>query len=295
MKRFPVPTYVYPLAAMLFWGLSFIWSSVLLQSYQPVTIIFARLVISSAFLFGVIRLSGNRQRIAREDLRLFLFSSLFNPFLYFLCENYGLKYSSPTISAVIIATIPVFSPLVGYITFREKLTMLNIAGIGISFGGVILMLFTGSLSPAASPIGILFLFGAVFSSLFYSVALRKLTERYSALMIVAVQNFFGIFLFLPFFLIFEASSAVSVPLVAKNITALLLLAILASSMAFVLFAHSVKLLGISKSNIFSNLIPVFTAIFSYLLIDESFSLRKIGGIALVIAGVYLSERTRKKG
>jgi drug/metabolite transporter (DMT)-like permease len=74
---------------------------------------------------------------------------------------------------------------------------------------------------------------------------------------------------------------------------MLLLSVLASSVAFVFFAHSVKFLGISKSNIFSNLIPVFTAIFSYLLLSESFTIQKVAGIALVIGGVYLSERTRK--
>jgi len=75
---------------------------------------------------------------------------------------------------------------------------------------------------------------------------------------------------------------------------MLLLSILASSAAFVLFAQSVKLLGISKSNIFSNLIPVFTATFSYFLIDEQFSVQKLCGILLVITGVYLSERAKRK-
>ena len=39
--------YFYALAAMLFWGMSFVWTSILLKYYQPVTIIFIRLIISS--------------------------------------------------------------------------------------------------------------------------------------------------------------------------------------------------------------------------------------------------------
>ncbi|MCX6268831.1 MAG: DMT family transporter [Bacteroidetes bacterium] len=293
MKKIHIPVYFYPLAAMLFWGLSFIWSSLLLDFYQPVTIIFIRLIISSVFLFALIFFLGKHEKVARKDYRLILLSALFNPFLYFLGENYGLKYSSPTIAAVIIATIPVFSPLIAYLTFHEELTPVNYVGIAISFAGVILMLITPDLSLAADIRGVVFLFGAVVAALLYTVALRSLTKKYSAIVLVANQNLIGIFFFLPFFLLFEAKSAIAVPLTREIVTSMLLLAILASSVSFVFFAHSVKLLGISKSNIFSNLIPVFTAIFSYFLLSESFTLQKITGIGLVIGGVYLSERTRK--
>jgi drug/metabolite transporter (DMT)-like permease len=195
---------------------------------------------------------------------------------------------------VIIATIPVFSPVIGYLSVREKLAPVNFIGIAVSFAGVVLMLVTRDLSLSADVKGIIFLSGAVLAALLYTVTLKKLTMKYSALVLVANQNLIGIFLFLPFFLMFEARSAVAVTITWEIVTSMLLLAILASSVAFVFFAHSVKLLGISKSNIFSNLIPVFTAIFSYYLIGESFNPQKIMGIVLVIGGVYLSERTRKK-
>ena len=279
---------------MLFWGMSFIWSSVLLKYYEPVTIIFVRLVISSALLFTVFHFSGQEARVEKKDYLLIFLSALFNPFLYFLGENYGLKFSTPTISAVIIATIPVFSPVIAYLSFREKLTPINFVGIAISFCGVILMLVNGSFSLAADTRGVAFLFGAVLAALLYSVTLRRLTARHSAVWLVATQNLIGVLLFFPFFLVNEYKTAITVPLTCEIISSMLLLAVLASSVSFVFFAYSVKLLGISKTNIFSNLIPVFTAVFSYFLLSEYFSLQKIGGITLVIGGVYLSERTRKR-
>jgi drug/metabolite transporter (DMT)-like permease len=294
MKKIHLPAYFYALSAMLFWGFSFIWSSVLLKYYQPVTIIFIRLIISAAFLFSILHFFWQDEKVARKDYKLIFLSALFNPFLYFLGENYGLKFSTPTIAAVIIATIPVFSPVIAYLSFREKLTPINFIGIAVSFGGVIMMLVTGNLSLAADIRGVLCLFGAVFAALLYSVTLRKLTAKYSALVLIAWQNLLGIFLFLPFFLIFEARSITEIHVNGEIVTSMLLLAILASSVSFVFFAHSVKLLGISKTNIFSNLIPVFTAVFSFFLLAEAFSIQKITGIALVIGGVYLSERTKKR-
>ena len=294
MKNIRLPVYFYALTAMLLWGMSFIWSSVLLKYYEPVTIIFIRLVISSALLYAFMFVSGQKIKLERKDFFLVFLSALFNPFLYFLGENYGLKYSTPTISAVIIATIPLFSPVIAYITFRERLTPINFVGIAISFCGVILMLVTRSLSLVADVRGVICLFGAVFAALLYSVTLRKLTENYSAVLLVATQNLIGVFLFMPFFVLFELRTTISVTITAEVVTSMLLLAILASSVSFVFFAHSVKLLGMSKTNIFSNLIPVFTAIFSYILLSESFSPQKIAGIGLVIGGVYLSERSKKR-
>ena len=294
MKNFQIPAPFFAVAAMLFWGLSFIWSSVLLKYYEPVTIIFIRLIISSVFLFIIIYIFRQREKIAKKDYRLIFLSALFNPFLYFLCENYGLKFSTPTIASVIIATIPVFAPLVAWVTLREKLAPINFLGIFISFGGVILMLITRDLSLDADIRGVLFLFGAVLTALFYSVTLRKLTATYSALTIIAYQNLIGIALFFPLYLFFEAPAMTEVRLNSEIIISMLFLGILASSVSFVFFAHSVKLLGISKSNIYSNLIPVFTAVFSYILLSEPFSVRKITGILLVIGGVYLSERTKKR-
>jgi len=292
LKKIRLPVHFYPLTAMVFWGLSFIWSSYLLKFYEPVTIIFIRLILSASFLFLILRLFFPAERVARKDFKLILLSSLFNPFLYFLGENYGLKYSTPTISAVIIATIPVFSPVVAYLTFREKLSRLNVVGIAVSFAGIVIMLIMKDFTLAADIRGIIFLFGAVLAALFYSVMLKKLTGKYSALLLIAWQNFLGIFLFLPFFLIFEYDSVIHTMPTAGIVGSFLLLSILASSVAFVFFAHSVKLLGISKANIYSNLIPVFTAFFSWILLSESITIRKILGILLVVGGVYLSERTR---
>lgn len=293
MKNLRIPAHVFALIAMLFWGLSFIWSAVLLKYYEPVTIIFIRLVLSATLLFAIHYLFFPPEKIAKKDYRLLLLSAFFNPFLYFLCENYGLKFSTPTIAAVVIATIPVFSPVVAFLVVRERLSFLNLIGIAVSFIGVIVMLINRDLSLGADIRGVLFLFGAVLSALFYSVLLKKLTNRYSALILVAWQNLTGIFLFLPVFLLFEVKTAAAVPVTPVIISSFLFLSVLASSVAFVFFAHSIKLIGVSKSNIYSNLIPVFTAFFSYFLLSESINFQKIAGIILVIGGVYLSERTKR--
>jgi drug/metabolite transporter (DMT)-like permease len=295
MKQKNSIIYLFVFLAMLFWGMSFVWTSILLKYYQPITIIFIRLILSSAFLFLIMIGMKRTERILRKDIPIILLSAVFNPFLYFLGENYGLKFSSPTITSVIIATIPVFTPLAAWFFMRERITWYNFAGILISFIGVLIILVNKQMEFVIDPIGLFFLAGAVISAIIFTVFLKKLSARYSPLTLITFQNFTGIFLFMPFFFIFEFYDFIKVTPTLSILSSFLFLSILASSLSYVFFAKAIKHLGMSKANVFSNLIPVFTAIFSFFILSEQFTLMKICGMVIVIVGVYISEVTFRKG
>lgn len=275
--------------SMLLWGMSFVWSTIVFRYYSPISTVFLRLVISFLLLYSGMKLFRKAEKIKKEDYRLFLLSALFNPFLYFIGESYGLKLSSSTKSAVIIATIPLFTPMVAYFTLKEKLTSLNIAGMIVSFGGIIIMIFDRSFNLNASPVGILLLLFAVATAITYTMILKKLSSKYSAINIIATQNLVGAFYFLPLFLIFDLNHFFLVKPDAKLIGSLLSLAVFCSSAAYILYTIALREIGVSKTNLFSNLIPVFTAIFSFFLLEEEFNLQKISGMAIVIIGLYLSQ------
>ncbi len=290
----PAYVYVFALLAMIFWGVSLIWTSIVFEYYDPITTIFLRLVISSAFLFLVLYIFGFLQKIRKKHFLLFLASAIFNPFFYFLGENFGLKYTSASVSAVIIATIPLFTPFAAWYMIKERVSAMNIAGIIISFLGILIMLIKPDLTFSAKPAGIAFLLFAVASAVIYSVLLKKLTQFYSALNIIAWQNLIGVFLFLPLFLILDLKDFLSVAVDTRLLWALFLLAIFASSMAYVLFAVTLKHIGVSRTNVYSNLIPVITAVGSYYILDEVFNTGKIVGIIIVISGVILTQVNKVK-
>lgn len=274
---------------MLLWGMSFVWTAIVLEYYQPVTIIFLRLVISTIFLFSWVRIFQKREKIHRKDYKLFFISALFNPFFYFLGENYGVKFTSPTISAVLIATIPLFAPIIAYLKFKEKLNWLNIAGICISFAGILIMLLNNKLELEASPKGVFALILAVFSAVGYVIYLKILSTRYSPFFIIAFQNLIGLVYFLPVFLIFDFNEFISVRPSFNVVGSLIALAVLCSSFAFVAFTIATREIGVSKSNVFANLIPVFTGVFSFLVIGEELNSQKILGIVIVVGGLFFSQ------
>lgn len=275
--------------AMVFWGLSFIWSTQVFDYLNPTATIFFRLIISCVFL-GILLLSlGLFEKVEKKDFKLFALAALFEPFLYFIFESYGLLNSAPVVSSAIIATIPLFTPIAAFFFLKERLTPWNIAGFIISFFGVIFMLLNKNLELTVSVKGIVFLFSAVFVAVAYSIALRKLTMLYKPLTITFVQNVLGMIYFIPMFFVMEEITPSQIAPIDNYILPLLSLGVFASSAAYTLWAYAFSKLGAAKANIYSNLIPVFTAIFSCIIIGEMINVQKILGILLVIGGLILSQ------
>ncbi len=281
--------YILLTISMLFWGFSFIWTKIVFEYYKPITIIFFRLIISSAFLW-LLNLWLNRiKRIRKKDLRNLLFLTFLEPFLYFIGESYGLTYVSSTVAAVIISTIPLFSPIAGYYFINERITLMNFVGIVISIIGVVLVILKDNLVLNASPQGLALLFLAVVSAIIYSIYLIKLSVRYDVYSIITYQNTFGILFFLPFFFWFDYADFMKVGFHYKPFVSILQLSIFASSVAFLLFSYGVKKLGVTKANAFTNMIPIFTALFSFFILNERLSLINSIGILTVIVGLFVSQ------
>jgi drug/metabolite transporter (DMT)-like permease len=284
--------YLFAVLSMLFWGLSFVWFKIVVKWYEPVTIIFLRLVISGALMMGFMLITRSFQVIKRKHLKYFFLLSFTQPFLYFLGESFGLKLVSPTIASVVIATIPLFTPFAAYYMVRERVSMSIIVGLAFSFAGILLMLINPDLSLNASPKGVLLLFVAVFAAVAYSVIIRKISYEYNPVTIITYQNLIGAIYFLPLFLIFDFENFIAVKPTRELVLAMLQLAVFASTLAYVFYIIAIKQIGAIKANIFTNLIPVFTGVFSFIILDEEFTWLKIIGMVLVLFGVVVSQFQR---
>lgn len=275
--------------AMVFWGMSFVWSTQVYQNLNPTATIFLRLAVATVFFTAILFAFRQNERIRKEHLKLFALAALFEPFLYFIFEGYGLKDTSPIIGSTIIALIPLVTPIAASIFLKERLTVKNIIGIVVSFLGVVAMLLNKNLEFIASPKGVLFLCGAVIVAVGYSIALSKLTKFYKPMTITWVQNIIGMIYFIPMVIVMERFEPSNFANVGAYIVPLACLGVFCSATAYALWAYAFSKLGASKANVYSNLIPVFTAIFSYFIIHEALTAGKIVGILLVVAGLVLSQ------
>ncbi len=275
--------------AMVFWAFSFIWFKVANKTFHPITIVFIRLLFSTVLMTVFLIITKNYMKIKRSDRKLFLMLALFEPFFYFLGESFGLTYVSATVCSVLISTIPVFATIGAWLIFKEKLKAINYAGIIISFIGVLVFILNSDGSISFNIRGLGFLTLAVLSAVGYNLTLSRLVGTYSPVYIVNVQNIIGAVLFLPLFLIFDFNHFISVPVTFNIFKPIIELSIFASCGAFILFAYSVRIMGITKANVFSNCIPLFTALFSFILMGEKMTFQNVIGMAIVIAGLFMSQ------
>ncbi len=274
---------------MIFWSFSFIWFKIANETYLPLTIVFIRLVIAVVLLTIFLFLTGGFVKIKKADRKYFFVLALFEPFFYFLGESFGLTYVSATVGSVIISTIPVIAALGAWIFYREKLRIINYAGIILSFIGVIIFILNKDGAISFNIKGLVLLLLAVLSAVGFNLTLNRLVGTYSPVFIVTVQNIIGVALFLPVFLFTDLRQFINTPFAAKSFIPIIELSVFASCGAFILFAYSIQKIGVSRANVFTNSIPIFTAVFSFFILGDKLTLQNIAGMAIVITGLFMSQ------
>jgi drug/metabolite transporter (DMT)-like permease len=295
----PHKFYLYLIISMFLWGGSFVLTKHLLIDFHPISIIFIRCVISAIIFAGFcIVMYKKAFKFAKKDLKYFIGLAFFEPFIYFLFETYSLKLCDASVVSVIIATIPLFVALMAVFIFNEKLSKLNFFGIFLSISGIVVMLWHNFTEANFSFLGVFLAFGAVFSTIGYNFFLKKLTPSYSPIIIITWQNIFGLIAFLPLAIIVNNPETISLQFHAlgdvKNLSYILILAILCSTIAFILYIDAMRTLGIARTNIFINLIPVMTVVIAYFALNEAITASKILGILIAIAGIFLVQYKRTK-
>ena len=286
--------------AIILWGMSYIWTDRLIELNIPVFyFVFVRILMAGIVLFLFNTAYARIKRIQRQDLGKFLLLAFFEPFIYFICETFGLRETgSPTISAMIIATIPIFSIVAGRLFFKERISKVNVSGVVLSLIGII-MVVMGALSQETLGenfiLGILLLLIAVIAEVGHASITKSLSGNYPSQIIVMYQFLIGAVYLLPLFIWKGFGSFDDELYFSPDVWyPLICLAVLCSSLAFSLWVSTIKNLGVAKSSIFSALIPVAAALIAWALGHEIMNSRQWLGIAISTVGVILSQHSSHK-
>lgn len=289
--------YIASTFAITLWGMSYIWTDQLIAQNIPIFyFVFVRILMAGVVLFLFNTAYARIKRIQRQDLPKFLLLAFFEPFIYFICETYGLKLTgSPTLSAMVIATIPIFSIGAGIIFFREKINLVNIGGILLTLVGIVMVAMAHGTLGENFIWGVVLLLLAVISEVGHASITKSLSGNYSSQIIVMYQFLIGAVYLFPLFL-WKGLDNFDMEIYFDGDVwyPIICLAILCSSLAFSLWVSTIKNLGVAKSSIFSALIPVAAAIIAWILGHEMLNQRQWIGIAISTVGVVLSQYTIKK-
>lgn len=290
-------TYIASTFAITLWGMSYIWTDKLIGLGIPIFyFVFVRILLAGLVLFLFNTAYGRIKRIQRQDLPKYLLLAFFEPFIYFICETFGLKLTgSPTLSALVIATIPIFSIGAGMLFFKENINIVNIIGILFSLIGIVMVAMAKGELGEKFIWGVVLLLIAVIAEVGHASITKSLSGNYSSQIIVMYQFLIGSIYLFPLFL-WKGTEGfdVTVYFSPEVWYPLICLAILCSSLAFSLWVSTIKNLGVAKSSIFSALIPVAAAVIAWVLGHEMLNSRQWIGIGISTVGVILSQYTIKK-
>lgn len=278
---------------MIFWGLSFIWYKQAYPEFRPISLVLFRLVISFVLLFIYTIFQGKLKLPKVTDLKYFFLLAFCEPLTYFLGESFGMQLVSSTLASILIATIPLITSFIAFYLYKEQLGLRRYFGILLSFLGVVFVVYFDGSIGAAPFKGIILMMLAVVSAACYSIVLKRLSIVYSALIIVCYQNLIGIIYFLPIFLVYDAPVVNWKIYSMHDFLPVIYLAVFASTLAFLFFIRGVQKLGVSKAIVFTNFIPIVTALCAGIMLNEKMSFIKITGILLTISGLLLTQISLK--
>ena len=274
--------------AMVLWASSFIALKLAFEAYDPMVVIFGRMAVAGmCFLFFAGRFRGIAWR--RSDLKLVAFMVFCEPCLYFLFETHAVRNTTASQAGMITAVLPLMVAVAASVFLHERVSKRTLAGFVIAIAGVIL-LSASSVPSESAPhpaLGNFLEVLAMVCAIGYTITLKKLTARYSPLVLTALQAFVGSVFFFPFLLLPGTSLPTEFLLVPA--LSIVYLGIFVSIGAYGLYNFSVSRMPASQASAFVNLIPAFTVFLGWLILGERFTPLQYVASIIVFTGVFLSQ------
>lgn len=294
-KRQTLAGYIAITFSMLFWGMSFVWTKQLLNAGFPVfTIVFLRLAIASIIFVTLFKIQHKLEKIPKGDWKWFLLLAFFEPFLYFIGEDFGMMYVDASFAAVMIALIPIVVSLTMHFAEGEVLQKEFFIGTIVSVAGVFIMTFGFGSAIHVNFKGVAILMVAVLAAAGYSVMLSRMLKTYSPVTVTTMQNLLAIPFYLPFVCIFDLRLWGGLPWTWNLIMCLLCLAVFCSAGAYMCYSYAAKQISVTKVSVFANAIPMVTLFCATIIGQESITLQKCLGVVLVVFGVIVSQLKFRK-
>ena len=191
-------------------------------------------------------------------------------------------------------SIPAFVMIMGLIVLRTKVSFLQICGLVLSLGGVVLLVSGGSLSVLKNVqfnIGDLLMLIACLCYAGYTVGLSRRIDMSPVLMLAFFSAAAVVTLTISTAIEYAYGSLV-IPGI-KGWLLVIYCAIFPSVLAQILFMRGVELVGSNRAGLYVNLVPVFAALFAVMILGEVMHLYHIISLVLVLGGIYMAERGKK--
>ncbi len=287
MKRKRVIGHIFAFTTITIWSVAFVSNKALLAYISPIENMILRF--SLAYLLLLLLYPHYSPFHLKDELRFFLLGFL-GIFVYFLLENFALKYTQAANVGLYMGALPLFTAIFAhFLTKDERLNKNIIIGFLVAIVGIALILLDGAAFTLRLKGDLLAILAATVFAL-YSVALKFAPMGYHYIVITRKSFFYGIVLMLIYFFLSGRVfhyQALTISVVWINI---LFLGVLSSGLAFILWQQGIKQIGAMSASNYIYLVPLITAATGIAALGEELTVKMLLGAVLILIGLFIAQR-----
>lgn len=285
------PVLLLTLTAMM-WAMNAVIGQLIVGEITPFAVVFLRWVMVAAVMWPLFGREVKAHWPVFRGRMVFIILAAVAGFTGFNTLFYIASAHTTGINIGILqGAIPVVVLLGAFIAYRAPVGWMQILGVMVTLLGVMVVASRGEASRLAALAfnqGDLIMLLACLCYAAYTVALRRRPEAPGAAL----------------FAIFAIVAAISAAPLAlweamqpgypwptmKGLGLTCLVAIFPSCLAQLFFLRGVDLIGPGRAGVYVNLVPVFAAVFSIIVLGEQFAPFHAVAMALVLGGIWLAQR-----
>lgn len=281
---------LFALAAL--WGASFLFIKVALAAMSPLTLVAVRLLLGTLGLLLIVPFRPAIMQGWHTRLRGFFFLAIFNAVLPYLAISWGEEYISSGMTAILNATTPLVLVLISqWWPGGERLTWPRVGGVLIGFLGVAVLVGPAAFAAGGSTLylfGVFLVLGGSICYAFGGLFARQMLSGVPSMQPAIGQTAMGAVILAPIAGIALTAQPPVHGLSFWVIASVLALALGGTSLAYLIYYWLIARVGPTRTLIVTYLLPCMALVYGALLLHEPLGLNAIGGLALVLAGIFVT-------
>lgn len=271
------------------WGFSFLASKVGQEAATPFVLIAYRfdlavLVLSIPVILGKVKI-----RLRGKNIKPLLLLGAMEPCIYFIGEQYGLRFTNSAFSGLMIAVIPIVTLIMAAAFLKDRPSRAQWLFSLLSIAGIALISVVENSGGQVQLIGVIFLIAAVISGSAYGVISRGISDEFSVYERTYFMQLMGGVFYTVLALIEQRGNlgALVAPFADGGfVISLLYLALGASVLGYSLFNYAVSNAPMANVVSLCNLTTVISVVAGVVLLDEPFSPVSAIAMLAVLVGIW---------
>lgn len=267
------------------WGCSFLFMRVAAPAFGPYALVEIRLALGALVLLPFLWLARARFPLRRWPWLVTI--GVLNSALPFLLFAWGAQRAPAAIGAICNAMTVLFTALIAFVFFGEKIGMRRAIALLIGFVGVLVLATSKAAGLSVGPAALAGALASLLYGIGYSLVKRQMSDLPPAASAAATLGSSALLL-APIAWLHWPATAVPVNAWGSAVA----LGVVCTGLAFLMYYRLIQRIGPARASTVTYLVPVFGALLAWVFLGESLTLSMLLAGALILGSVAFSQRAR---